>query len=76
MTKEDREYAGQLRRFIRTQKALLAAEDLDAKHCEEEMAAHRAQMKAQRAYLTALRAESRVERRMLARVQKQLAGMH
>ena len=73
MTRQDAEYAGQLKRFIRTQKALLATNDLDDKHAEEEIAAHLAKVKAKRAYLKALRAECRAERRILERVEKRLA---
>lgn len=75
MTKEDREYAGQLRRFIKTQTALLVRSGLDEAHAGEEIAAKLAQVKAIRAYRVALRAEGRAERKILTRVRKQLAGM-
>jgi len=75
MTKEDREYAGQLKRFIRTQTTLLVTKEIEEQHVEQEIAAKLAQVKASRAYLRALRAETGAEFRILilARIQGQLA---
>ncbi len=75
MTKEDREYVGRLKRFLKTQGAALARLDADDKHAGEEIAAHLAKVKALRAYRTALRAECRAERKILARVNTQLAEL-
>ena len=75
MTKEDREYAGTLKRFLKTQNALLATKALEEVYMLHGIDDRREQVKAMRAFLTALRAEMRAERKILVRVTKELAAM-